>query len=121
LTACSVRRSGKRLRFTAQLVDASSGAHIWADRFEGEMDDVFNLQDRIAERVVAAIEPKMAAYAGRALGMDRNPCDASSRSFNQHERQLGDGAHRGRAQSFTPVKVYSQPIGPEHQGRTVNR
>ena len=55
----SVRRSGKRLRFTAQLVDASSGAHIWADRFEGEMDDVFSLQDRITERVVAAIEPKV--------------------------------------------------------------
>ena len=55
----SVRRSGKRLRFTAQLVDASSGGHIWADRFEGEMDDVFSLQDRITERVVAAIEPKV--------------------------------------------------------------
>jgi len=55
----SVRRSGKRLRFAAQLVNASSGAHIWADRFEGEMDDVFSLQDRITERVVAAIEPNV--------------------------------------------------------------
>ena len=54
-----VRRSGKRLRFTAQLVDASSGAHLWAERFEGEINDVFNLQDRITERVVAAIEPRV--------------------------------------------------------------
>src|SRR5262245_4363476 len=55
----SVRQSSKRLRFTAQLVDASSGAHIWADRFEGKTGDVFGLQDRITERVVAAIEPKV--------------------------------------------------------------
>src|SRR5262249_49427057 len=55
----SVRRSGKRFRFTAQLVDASSGVHIRADRFEGDMDDVFGLQDQITERVVASVEPKM--------------------------------------------------------------
>jgi TolB-like protein len=55
----SVRRAGNRLRFTAQLVDTTSGAHIWADRFDGEMSDVFDLQDRIAESVVGAIEPKL--------------------------------------------------------------
>ena len=55
----SVRRAGKRLRITGKLVDATSGAHIWADRFDGEMSDVFDLQDRIAENVVAAIEPNL--------------------------------------------------------------
>ncbi|MBI3758775.1 MAG: adenylate/guanylate cyclase domain-containing protein, partial [Deltaproteobacteria bacterium] len=55
----SVRRSGDRLRFTAQLVDATSGAHIWADRFDGGISDVFDLQDRIAESVVAVIEPNV--------------------------------------------------------------
>src|SRR5262249_53446526 len=55
----SVRRSGERLRFTGQLVDATSGAHIWADRFEGQMSDVFDLQDRFTESVVAAIEPSV--------------------------------------------------------------
>jgi adenylate cyclase len=55
----SVRRSGDRLRFTAQLVDATSGAHIWADRFDGGISDVFELQDRIAECVVAVIEPNV--------------------------------------------------------------
>ena len=55
----SVRRSGDRLRFTAQLVDATSGAHIWADRFDGGTSDVFELQDRIAESVVAVIEPNV--------------------------------------------------------------
>jgi TolB-like protein len=55
----SVRRSDDLLRFTAQLVDATSGAQIWADRFDGEIGDVFKLQDRIAESVVAAIEPNV--------------------------------------------------------------
>jgi TolB-like protein len=55
----SVRRSGARLRFTAQLIDATSGAHVWADRFDGDTSDVFDLQDRITENVVAIIEPKL--------------------------------------------------------------
>ena len=54
-----VRRGGNRLRFTGQLIDAMSGAHIWADRFEGELSDVFELQDRITESIVANIEPKI--------------------------------------------------------------
>jgi len=55
----SVRRGGDRVRFAAQLVEAANGTHIWADRFEGELSDVFSLQDRIAESVVGAIEPKL--------------------------------------------------------------
>ena len=53
----SVRRGGNRLRITGQLIDAGSGRHLWADRFDGELSDVFELQDRITENVVAAIEP----------------------------------------------------------------
>ena len=55
----SVRRANTRLRFVGQLIDATSGAQIWANRFEGEMSDVFELQDRFTESVVAAIEPKL--------------------------------------------------------------
>jgi TolB-like protein/Flp pilus assembly protein TadD len=55
----SVRRAGDRLRFTGQLIDAISGGHIWADRFEGNVGNVFDLQDRFTESVVAAIEPKL--------------------------------------------------------------
>ena len=55
----SVRRVGGRVRFVGQLIDASSGVHIWADRFEGEMSDVFELQDRFTESAVAAIEPTL--------------------------------------------------------------
>ena len=55
----SIRRAGSRVRFVGQLIDATSGGHIWADRFEGDMSDVFELQDRFTESVVAAIEPKL--------------------------------------------------------------
>jgi TolB-like protein len=55
----SVRRGGQRLRISGQLIDATSGVHLWADRFDGDLNDVFELQDRITESVVAAIEPAL--------------------------------------------------------------
>jgi TolB-like protein/Flp pilus assembly protein TadD len=55
----SVRKGGNRVRITAQLVDAATGNHIWADRYDGELADVFALQDEITKKVVAAIEPKL--------------------------------------------------------------
>jgi TolB-like protein/class 3 adenylate cyclase/Flp pilus assembly protein TadD len=55
----SVRRAGDVVRLTAQLIDASTGGHLWAERFDGELTDVFDLQDRITEKVVGAIEPQM--------------------------------------------------------------
>jgi adenylate cyclase len=55
----SVRKAGNRVRITGQLIDTSTGAHIWADRFDGALDDIFELQDDVASGVVGAIEPKL--------------------------------------------------------------
>jgi TolB-like protein/class 3 adenylate cyclase/Tfp pilus assembly protein PilF len=55
----SVRKAGNRVRITGQLVDATTGAHIWADRFDGTVDDIFGLQDQVASNVAGAIEPKL--------------------------------------------------------------
>src|ERR1700736_2713187 len=55
----SVRKAGNRVRITGQLIDTATGAHIWADRFDGALDDVFELQDQIASSVAGAIEPKL--------------------------------------------------------------
>ena len=55
----SVRRDGGRVRFTGQLIDTLTGKHVWADRFEGEVSDIFALQDRFSESVVAIIEPRV--------------------------------------------------------------
>ena len=53
----SVRKSGDRVRITGQLIDAATGAHIWADRFDGGLEDVFDLQDRVTASVIGVIEP----------------------------------------------------------------
>ncbi len=55
----SVRKAGNRVRVTAQLVEAASGNHVWADRYDGALDDIFDLQDEIAASVVGAIEPQL--------------------------------------------------------------
>jgi TolB-like protein/Tfp pilus assembly protein PilF len=55
----SVRRSGDHLRITAQLIETTTGTHIWADRFDGSLEEAFDLQDRIAATAAAVIEPRL--------------------------------------------------------------
>ena len=55
----SVRKAGNRVRITGQLIDAATGAHLWADRFDGALEDVFDLQDQVTASVVNAIAPKL--------------------------------------------------------------
>jgi TolB-like protein/class 3 adenylate cyclase len=55
----SVRKTGNRVRITAQLIDALSGTHLWADRFDGSLEDVFELQDQVAISVAGIIEPTL--------------------------------------------------------------
>ncbi len=55
----SVRKAGNRVRIAGQLVDAATGAHLWADRFEGGLEDIFDLQDQVTASVVGAIAPKL--------------------------------------------------------------
>jgi adenylate cyclase len=55
----SVRKAGGKVRITGQLIEANTGAHLWADRFDGVLDDVFELQDKVTSSVVAAIAPRL--------------------------------------------------------------
>jgi TolB-like protein/class 3 adenylate cyclase len=65
----SVRKSGNRVRIAAQLIDAGTGAHLWADRFDGPLKDVFDLQDRVASSVAGVIEPALQeAETARSTG-----------------------------------------------------
>ena len=57
----SVRRAGNRVHITGQLIDAETGAHLWADRFDGPLEDVFDLQDKVATSVAGVIEPTLQA------------------------------------------------------------
>ena len=70
----SVRKAGNRLRITAQLIDSETSAHVWAERFDREMEDIFDLQDEITERIVTAIAPEM-AHAEAERSLKKQPAD----------------------------------------------
>jgi TolB-like protein len=73
----SVRRAGKRLRISAQLVDATTGGHYWAERYDRRVGDIFAVQDEITRSVAAAIEPHLLAAEGtRALSRSGDNLDA---------------------------------------------
>jgi adenylate cyclase len=73
----SVRKAGGRVRITAQLIDAANGAHLWADRFDGSLEDVFDLQDKVASSVAGVIEPALqAAETARSAGRPTNDLTA---------------------------------------------
>jgi adenylate cyclase len=73
----SVRRGGGRVRITGQLIEAASGGHVWADRFDGDLADIFDLQDCITESVVGAIEPSLRrAEIARATAKPTDSLDA---------------------------------------------
>jgi adenylate cyclase len=55
----SVRKAGGRLRITGQLIDVTTGAHLWADRFDGALEDIFDLQDKLTQQVIGAIAPEI--------------------------------------------------------------
>jgi adenylate cyclase len=73
----SVRKAGHRVRITGQLIDTSTGAHIWADRFDGSLEDVFELQDRVAVSVAGVIEPALQRAEARRTA-DRRTADLTA-------------------------------------------
>jgi TolB-like protein/class 3 adenylate cyclase len=73
----SVRRSGSRVRITAQLIETTAGVHLWADRFDGSLEDVFELQDKVASSVAGVIEPTLQVAEIRRLA-DRPTSDLTA-------------------------------------------
>jgi adenylate cyclase len=63
----SVRKSGNRVRITAQLIDGSSGGHIWADRYDGTLEDIFELQDQVTGQIVEALKVKLLPEEKKAI------------------------------------------------------
>jgi adenylate cyclase len=83
----SVRKGSDRVRITAQLIEADSGAHLWADRFEGLLEDIFELQDKVAVSVAGVIEPTLEAAENRRLA-NRPTNDLTA--FDLYLRALSD-------------------------------
>src|ERR1700737_4980235 len=97
----SVRKARNRVRITGQLIDATTGAHIWADRFDGTLDDIFELQDEVASSVVGAIEPKL--QRSEIERVARKPTESLGaydlylRALEQYHKYTKEGMHEAVA------------------------
>jgi len=108
----SVRKSGNRIRITGQLIDAASGAHLWADRYDGALDDVFELQDQVAASVVGAIGPSMTqAEIERAKRKPPSSLDA----YDYYLRGLAARWQYTRDGTDQAVGLYEQAIALDPQ------
>ncbi|HEY8873977.1 MAG TPA: hypothetical protein VIM52_13170 [Stellaceae bacterium] len=135
----SVRKGGNRVRITAQLIDAETGTHLWADRFDGLIEDVFELQDKIATSVAGVIEPALqAAEIRRSTARPTTDLTAydlylrglaayspvTKRGFStlwvylsRRSRSMGiTGRHLPRRRSATCGS--SMRVGPKHRRQT---
>jgi adenylate cyclase len=98
----SVRKSGNRVRITGQLIDAANGTHLWADRFDGLLDDVFDLQDRVTSSVIGAISPQLErAEIERA---QRKPTE-SLRAYDYYLRALAAGYRFTREANLEMIEL----------------
>jgi len=93
----SMRKAANRVRITGQLIDATTGMHLWAERFEGTLDDLFELQDQVATSVVGAIAPKLErAEIERAMRKPTGSLDA----YDYYLRGMAH-FHQGSRQSIS--------------------
>ncbi len=85
----SVRKAGNRIRVTAQLIDATTGRHVWADRYDRELADIFDLQDEITRTIVARVEPEVAAAErDRAVSRASSPATENLDAWESYQRGL---------------------------------
>ena len=99
----SVRKSGARVRITGQLIEATTGAHLWADRFDGSLEDVFDLQDQVANSVVSSVSLKLEqAEIERAKRKPTESLDA----YDYYLRGSADLERGGRPESDLALKLF---------------
>ena len=103
----SVRKAGNRVRITGELVDASTGTQLWSDRFEGELEDIFDLQDKVTAKVVGALAPKLElAEIERALRKPTESLDA----YDYYLRGMGIYNQWNREASREALSLFKRAI-----------
>ena len=108
----SVRKSGNSIRIAGQLIDAASGVHLWADRYDGALEDVFELQDQVAASVVGAIAPSVTqAEIERAKRKPTSSLDA----YDYHLRALAAHWERTRDATEQAIGLFEQAIALDPQ------
>ncbi|MFP6744498.1 MAG: hypothetical protein VCB77_04830, partial [Alphaproteobacteria bacterium] len=115
----SVRKAGNRVRITAQLVEATSGNHLWAERYDRDLDDIFAVQDEVTLAIVTTIEPALgSAERGRAQRKPTERLDA----WESYHRGLWNmyryaAQENAEAQTFFRRAIELDPnFAPAHEG-----
>jgi len=110
----SVRKAGSRVRIAAQLIEAHSGRHIWADRFDGSLEDVFDLQDKVASSVAGVIEPALqSAETARVVVRPTSDPTAYDLYLRAHAKHLSAGTQSGEALRLLEEAIRRDPqYGP---------
>ena len=106
----SIRKAANRLRITGQLIDAATGTHLWADRFEGALQDIFDLQDQMTASVVGAIAPKLEqAEIERAKSKPTESLDA----YDYYLRGMAN-LHQGTRETISEaLRLFYRAIEPD--------
>jgi adenylate cyclase len=115
----SVRKSGTRVRITAQLIDAVTGGHVWAERYDRNLEDIFAVQDEVSASIVEQLHVRLTASEQKSLGHRRNKIDPEvydlyMRGRAQHARFSAEGCVQarelfGRAIAIDPL--FAPPYG----------
>src|SRR5262249_14439975 len=113
----SVRRDGDRVRITAQLIDVFSGSHIWAERYDRDLGDMFAVQDEITEAIVASIEPQL--YAAETFRANRK-CPDSMDAWELVMRALSHHWRLTREDSVIAQAILEKAIAIDpHYGQAL--
>jgi TolB-like protein len=103
----SVRKAGSKVRLTGQLIDSATGAHLWADRSEGSLEDIFDLQDQVTTSVVGAVAPKLdQAEIERAK---RKPTDSLD-AYDYYLRGVADVQRLTKQSNETALRLFYKAI-----------
>jgi adenylate cyclase len=115
----SVRKGGNRVRISAQLIDATTGNHVWAERYDRELADLFDLQDEITETIAGAIEPELGAFE-RARARRKPP--ESLDAWDCHQRGFWHLWQFDKEENAEAVRMFRRAIeldpgfGPAYSG-----
>jgi adenylate cyclase len=103
----SVRKSASRIRITAQLVDGSAGDHVWAERYDRELTDIFDIQDEISKSIVRALELKLLPGESKAIA-DRGTASVDAYNLYLMARQRWIGGTFSESRSAAIVRICAQ-------------
>jgi adenylate cyclase len=105
----STRRAGNRVRITAQLIDASTGAHLWAERYDRDLTDIFEVQDDVTHRIVDALKVTLSP-ADQARLASNEPCNVRAYDLVLHGRDTLFGLHKNREAFLEARKLFIQAL-----------